>query len=140
VFGSLSYSWMTGKHDGAYLNPWGPDVWARDIPSPKWEGTLGAKILPLDMQAGVQAEYVRKTDRVPGDDWASDYPYNEAQNDSYAVFGVFASWKPTQRGLKGTEVNLTVDNLFNRDYIPQLSGDGVRSQGRNAKVSVTRFF
>ncbi len=140
VFGSLSYSWMTGKHDGAYLNPWGPDVWARDIPSPKWNGTLGAKIVPLDMQVGWQAEYVRKTDRVPSDDWASDSPYDEAQNDSYAVFGVFANWKPRQRGLKGTEVNLTVDNIFNKDYIPQLSGDSVRSQGRNAKVSVTRFF
>ena len=140
VFGSLSYAWMTGKHDGAYLNPWGPDVWSRDIPSPKWVGVIGANILPLDAQVGWQAMFVRKTDRVPGDDWNADTPYNERQNDSYDVHSIFASWKPQQRGLKGTEVNLTVDNVFNRDYVPQLSGDGVSSQGRNAKVSVTRFF
>ncbi len=140
AFGSLSYSWMTGKHDGAYLNPWGPDVWSRDIPSPKWVAVVGTNLPPLDMQIGWQAVFVRKTDRVPGDDWASDSPYNERENDSYDVHSVFASWKPQQKGLKGTEVNLTVDNVFNRNYIPQLSGDGVYSQGRNAKVSITRFF
>jgi hemoglobin/transferrin/lactoferrin receptor protein len=140
VFGAISYSWMTGKHDGAYLNPWGPDVWARDIASPKFVTTLGTKIAPLDMQIGWQAEFVRKTDRVPSEDWASDFPYDEAENDNYDVHSLFASWKPHQNGLKGTEVNLTIDNLFNKDYIPQLSGDSVRSQGRNAKVSITRFF
>ncbi|GLK88884.1 TonB-dependent receptor [Pseudomonas turukhanskensis] len=140
VFGAISYSWMTGKHDGAYLNPWGPDVWARDIASPKFVTTLGTKIPPLDMQVGWQAEFVRKTDRVPSEDWASDFPYDEAENDNYDVHSLFANWKPHQKGLKGTEVNLTIDNLFNKDYIPQLSGDGVRSQGRNAKVSITRFF
>lgn len=23
LFGALSYSWITGKHQGAYTNPWG---------------------------------------------------------------------------------------------------------------------
>lgn len=139
-FASASFSWMTGKHDGAYLNPWGPDVWARDIPAPKWVTTIGTNLPPLDMQVGLQSEFVRKTDRVPGDDWSSDTPYNEARNERYDVHSLFASWKPRQKGLKGTEVNLTVDNLFNKNYVPVLSGDGVYSQGRNAKVSVTRFF
>ena len=41
LFGSLSYAWITGKHEGAYTNPWGPNVWARDIPPrnglPHWD-------------------------------------------------------------------------------------------------------
>ncbi|SQH32340.1 TonB-dependent heme receptor A [Pseudomonas mucidolens] len=53
---------------------------------------------------------------------------------------LFANWKPQQAYLKGTEVNFTVDNLFNRGYLPALSGDSAYSVGRNAKISVTRFF
>ena len=42
--------------------------------------------------------------------------------------------------LKGTKVNFTVDNVFNRFYRANLSGDAAYSQGRNAKISITRFF
>ncbi|MFO6383229.1 TonB-dependent receptor, partial [Pseudomonas aeruginosa] len=52
LFGSLSYSWMTGKHDGAYSNPWGPNVWARDIPPPKWVAMLGLKVPEWDAKLG----------------------------------------------------------------------------------------
>ncbi|WIE51929.1 hypothetical protein [Pseudomonas sp. GM17] len=54
--------------------------------------------------------------------------------------GLFANWKPQQPYLKGTEVNFTLDNMFNRDYRPPLSGENASSLGRNAKISVTRFF
>jgi hemoglobin/transferrin/lactoferrin receptor protein len=146
LFGSLSYSWMTGKHEGAYTNPWGPDVWARDIPPQKWIAVLGVKIPSWDAQVGWQGEFVRQTDRLPSDKYGSskntvgDVFYDQYDNDRYNVQGLFANWKPQQPYLKGTEVNLTVDNLFNEDYRPALSGDRAYSQGRNAKVSVTRFF
>ncbi|MDD0974411.1 TonB-dependent receptor [Pseudomonas fontis] len=140
LFGSLSYSWMTGKHDGAYNDPWGPNVWARDVPAPKWVATLGVKIPSWDAQVGWTGLFVRKTDRLPGDDYKSDEYWDQRDNESYDVQGLFAKWTPQQPYLKGTEVNLTVDNLFNRDYAPMLSGENVYSQGRNAKVSITRFF
>ena len=147
TFGSLSYSWMTGKHQGAYTNPWGPDVWARDIPPPKWIAVLGVKIPDWDARLGWQGEFVRKTDRLPSDKYAQGYNsnfgdtfYNHYDNDGYNVQGLFANWKPRQAYLKGTEVNLTVDNLFNKSYRPALSGLNAYSQGRNAKISVTRFF
>ncbi|WP_064119732.1 TonB-dependent receptor [Pseudomonas fluorescens] len=146
LFGSLSYSWMTGKHEGAYTNPWGPDVWARDIPPQKWIAVLAVKIPSWDAQVGWQGEFVRQTDRLPSDKYGSskntvgDVFYDQYDNDRYNVQGLFANWKPQQPYLKGTEVNLTVDNLFNEDYRPALSGDRAYSQGRNAKVSVTRFF
>ncbi|SEK43918.1 hemoglobin/transferrin/lactoferrin receptor protein [Pseudomonas agarici] len=56
------------------------------------------------------------------------------------VQSLFAQWKPRQRYLKGTEINVMVDNLMNRNYRPELSGDRAYSEGRNLKVSLTRFF
>ena len=69
-----------------------------------------------------------------------DSAWDHRDNDAYNVQGLFASWKPQQPYLKGTEVNFTLDNMFNRDYAPMLSDDNVYSTGRNAKVSITRFF
>ncbi|MGP5109857.1 TonB-dependent receptor domain-containing protein [Pseudomonas helleri] len=147
VFGSLSYAWMTGKHEGAYTNPWGPDVWARDIPAPKWIAVLGTKIPSLDARVGWKGEFVRKTDRLPSDKYGpgpltalGDSYYNQYANDDYNVQGLFAEWKPQQPYLKGTEVNFTLDNMFNKSYRPMLSGANAYSQGRNAKISITRFF
>ena len=61
--------------------------------------------------------------------------------DGYNVFyGLLANWKPQQPYLKGTEVNFTLDNMFNNSFRPMLSGLNAYSQGRNAKISVTRFF
>lgn len=147
LFGSLSYSWITGKHEGAYTNPWGPNVWARDIPPRKWVATLGLKIPQWDAQVGWQGQWVRQTDRVPSDIYPGgpasalgDSYWNQYKNDRYNVHGLFANWKPQQPYLKGTEVHFTLDNMFNRDYRPPLSGENASSLGRNAKISVTRFF
>lgn len=147
LFGALSYSWITGKHQGAYSNPWGPNVWVRDIPPRKWVATLGVKIPQWDAQVGWQGQWVRQTDRTPKDIYSGgmgttrgDIDWSQYKNDRYNVHGLFASWKPQQAYLKGTEVNFTLDNMFNRDYTPPLSGDNASSLGRNAKISVTRFF
>jgi len=138
---------VEGKHDGAYSNPWGPNVWARDVPPAKWVATLGVKFPDWDAQMGWQGEFVRQTDRLPSDKYAGgmgtvagDSYWDQTTNDSYDTQRVFASWKPRRLGLENTELNLTVDNLFNRDYHPALSGDNVYSQGRNAKFSVTQYF
>ena len=147
LFGTLSYSWITGKHQGAYTNPWGPNVWARDIPPRKWVASLGVKIPSWDAQVGWQGQWVRQTDRTPYDSYASgpasdigDFYWRHYENKRYNVHGLFAHWKPQQAYLKGTEVHFTLDNMFNRDYRPPLSGENAASLGRNAKVSVTRFF
>lgn len=149
LFGSLSYSWTTGKRENPYTNPWASDinVWARDIPPAKWVAVLGTKIPAWDAQVGWQGQFVRKTDRLPSDKYSSglnssfgDRFYDQYANASYDTQGLFAKWTPQQAYLKGTEVNFTIDNLFNRSYMPALSGDSATSVGRNAKISVTRFF
>ncbi|WP_350613512.1 TonB-dependent hemoglobin/transferrin/lactoferrin family receptor [Pseudomonas sp. HY7a-MNA-CIBAN-0227] len=147
LFGSLTYSWTTGKRENPYTNPWGTHVWARDIPPAKWVAVVGTKIPSWDAKVGWQGQFVRKTDRLPSDKYSEgigsslgDRFYDQYANDSYDTQGLFANWKPQQAYLKGTEVNFTVDNLFNRSYLPALSGDSAYSVGRNAKISVTRFF
>lgn len=142
LFGSASYSWVSGKHDGAYSNPWGPDVWARDIPAPKWMVTAGVKLPQIHTRFGWQSEFVRKSDRAPGDLYnvSGESVWNDYKNDSYDTHRFFAEWAPQRGELKGTRVNLTVDNVFNRFYRANLSGDSSYSQGRNAKISITQFF
>lgn len=147
LFGSLSYSWMTGRHRGAYNNPWGPNVWVRDIPSPKWEATLGVKVPRLDLHLGWQGEFVRKTDRLPSDIYPGgmgsvlgDSAWDHHDNGSYDNHSLFATWTPHQHWLEGTELQLRVENLFNRFYVPALGAAGTYVQGRNAKVSLTRYF
>ena len=147
VFAALSYSWMSGEHEGAYTNPWGPNVWARGIQPVKWVATLGVKIPESDTRIGWQGEFVRKSDRLPSDRYSGgmgssvgDTYYDHFDNASYDTQRIFANWKPQLAGLKDTEVNFVVDNLFNRFYQPAFSGDRVYSQGRNAKLSITQFF
>jgi hemoglobin/transferrin/lactoferrin receptor protein len=149
VFGSVSYSYASGKRDNPYTNPWATDihVWARDIPPAKWVLMMGNKIPAWNAQFGWTAQFVRKTDRLPSDKYSrslnstvGDSFYDQYENTSYGSMGLFANWKPQQVGLKGTEFNFTVDNLLNNNYRPALSGDRAYSEGRNAKFSVTRFF
>ena len=142
IFASLSYSWMEGKHKGAYSNPWAEDVWARDIQPVKWVAMLGVKIPEVDVNLGWQGEFVRKTDRLPSDIYSDtgEIYWNHYGNDSYDVHRLFANWAPQRGALKNVAVNLTVDNVLDRFYRPAMSGDNAYSQGRNAKVSLSYRF
>ena len=142
VFASLSYSWTEGRHDGAYSNPWGPNVWARDIPPAKWVAMFGVKVPEIDVQLGWQGEFVRKSDRQPSDryDGSGERYWDSFDNGSYDVHRVFADWSPRTGQLADLSVKLTVDNIFNRFYRPAMSGDNAYSQGRNAKFSVSYAF
>ncbi|CPM55930.1 heme receptor [Bordetella pertussis] len=55
----------------------------------------------------------------------------------YALHGLFASWQP--RHVKGLDVRLAADNLFNRPYHPYL-GEAVSGTGRNIKLSIAQRF
>jgi len=147
LFGSVSYAYTTGQHEGAYTNPWGPNVSARDIPPTKWVLVLGTHIPAWDAQVGWMGQFIGATDRLPSDKYSGgpgssvgDTFYDQYNNKRYNTQGLFAKWKPQQAYLKGTEVNFTLDNMFNNNYRPALSGDRAYTKGRDAKISVTRFF
>ena len=147
LFGSVSFAYAKGQHQGAYTNPWGPDVAARDIPPTKWVLVLGTHIPAWDAQVGWMGQFIGATDRLPSDKYSGgpgssigDVFYDQYGNKRYNTQGLFAKWTPQQAYLKGTEVNFTVDNLFNKNFRPALSGDRAYTKGRDAKISVTRFF
>ena len=54
----------------------------------------------------------------------------------YALHDAFVSWKPEEGALAGLEVNLTVENLFDREYRNNLTLDN--GVGRNVKLSVAK--
>ena len=142
MFASLSYAWTEGKHEGAYSNPWGPNVWARDIPPVKWVAMLGLKVPEIDLQLGWQGEFVRKTDRLSSDSYyvSAERTWNTYANESYDVHRLFADWSPKSGSLADLSVKLTVDNVLNSFHYAALSGDSAPSQGRNAKVSLSYSF
>lgn len=147
LFGSVSFAYAKGDHEGAYTNPWGPDVAARDIPPTKWVLVLGTNIPAWDAQVGWTGQFIGATSRLPSDKYSGgpgssvgDLFYDQYGNKRYNTQGLFAKWKPQQAYLKGTEVNFTVDNLFNENFRPALSGDRAYTKGRDAKISITRFF
>ena len=67
LFGSVSFAYAKGQHQGAYTNPWGPDVAARDIPPTKWVLVLGTHIPAWDAQVGWMGQFIGATDRLPSD-------------------------------------------------------------------------
>ena len=147
LFGSVSFAYAKGDHEGAYTNPWGPDVAARDIPPTKWVLVLGTHIPAWDAQVGWTGQFIGATSRLPSDNYSGgpgsgvgDLFYDQYGNKRYNTQGLFAKWKPQQAYLKGTEVNFTVDNVFNNNFRQALSGDRAYTKGRDAKISVTRFF
>lgn len=62
---------------------------------------------------------------------------NGTHRGGYGIHDLFAVWTPA--AAPGVEVNIGVDNLFNRDYTPATWLTGP-APGRNYKISVTRSF
>lgn len=62
-----------------------------------------------------------------------------AHRGGFGVYDVFAIWSPQQGALEGTEINLGIDNLTNRDYVPATYLTGP-APGRNVKLSLSKRF
>ncbi|MCW3479059.1 TonB-dependent hemoglobin/transferrin/lactoferrin family receptor [Neisseriaceae bacterium JH1-16] len=139
AFASLALSWMRGDHTGSVRNPWGPNVSVIDIAPPKAVAVLGVKFPEAGVAVGWQGKFVRRQDRVPQAVEKEAVNYAFPASKGYGLHTLFASWQGRQGWLKNTSANLTVDNLFNREYTAYLS-EGLYSPGRNVKVSVTQRF
>ena len=58
--------------------------------------------------------------------------------EAWSTLDLFASWKPNQGPLEGTEILASVDNVFNADYRENLDLD--RSKGRTFKLTLSKQF
>ncbi|MAQ11632.1 MAG: TonB-dependent receptor [Gammaproteobacteria bacterium] len=62
-----------------------------------------------------------------------------AHRAGFGVHDIFAIWTPRQGALRGLEVNLGVDNVTNREYVPATYLTGP-APGRNVKLSLSKSF
>lgn len=138
LFGEITYSYVKGKRDTSPRNPWGKtSTWIAEIPPRKATATLGFNIPKYNFTAGWRAEFVRRQDRSPlsGDPEAKYWSLPASRG--YSLHNLFLSWSPAK--IKGMNVKITVDNLFNRAYNPYL-GELASGTGRNIKFSLSQKF
>ncbi|QMT41439.1 TonB-dependent hemoglobin/transferrin/lactoferrin family receptor [Neisseria shayeganii] len=137
-FGSLSYSFLSGKRRGSMVNPWFPeDTWLTDIPPRKATAVIGWRHPQSGFSLGWRGEFVRRQDRSPADIDPKAAVWALPKSRGYALHGLFAAWQPPHR--QELTVRLTADNIFNRRYAPYL-GEAVSGVGRNIKASVSWRF
>ncbi|HHV6366356.1 TPA: TonB-dependent receptor domain-containing protein, partial [Haemophilus influenzae] len=138
LFGEITYSYVKGKRDTSPRNPWGKtSTWIAEIPPRKATATLGFNVPKYYLTVGWRAEFVRRQDRSPlsGDPKASSWSLPASRG--YSLHNLFLSWSPAK--IKGMNVKITVDNLFNRAYNPYL-GELASGTGRNIKFSLSQKF
>lgn len=138
LFGELTYSYVKGKRDTSPRNPWGKtSTWIAEIPPRKATATLGFNIPKYNFTAGWRAEFVRRQDRSPlSSDPKAGY-WSLPASRGYSLHNLFLSWSPAK--IKGINIKITVDNLFNRAYNPYL-GELASGTGRNIKFSLSQKF
>ncbi|MFZ4878745.1 TonB-dependent hemoglobin/transferrin/lactoferrin family receptor [Janthinobacterium sp. Mn2066] len=135
LYASASLSMQYGTRTGTQRDPWGQDEPVSTMAPDKLMTGLGWRFPEQGASIGWQGRFVAKQDRVlPKGSF-----YRLPPSTGYALHTLFASWNGTQGFWRGTEVRLTVDNIFNRDYKPYLS-EAVTGVGRNAKLSLSRKF
>lgn len=138
LFGEITYSYVKGKRDTSPRNPWGKtSTWIAEIPPRKATTALGFNVPKYYLTVGWRAEFVRRQDRSPlsGDPKASSWSLPASRG--YSLHNLFLSWSPAK--IKGMNVKITVDNLFNRAYNPYL-GELASGTGRNIKFSLSQKF
>lgn len=124
-FGRLAFSLTKGENSktGAAL---------ANIPASKTVLTLGARNPEWGLEYGVRGTLTADPDRaLAGINAAST-------SKAYQKVDLFASWKPQDGPLAGTEAQFTIENVFNADFRDNLSVD--RSKGRTFKLTLAKQF
>lgn len=62
-----------------------------------------------------------------------------AHRSGFGTHDIYAIWTPQEGALEGVEVNMGIDNLTNREYVPATYVTGP-APGRNFKVSLSKTF
>lgn len=118
-FGQLAYSKVKSKDDATGKT-------LTDTPAENIALTLGAKFQNQGIRAGWRVQ------GFSGITTAS----STTSGTGYAVHDLFVTWAPQDGALKGLEVNLAVENVFDRAYRNNLSLDN--APGRNVKLSLAK--
>lgn len=120
-FGQLAYSNVRSKDKATGLT-------LADTPAENLALTLGMKFPDQGLRAGW---------RVQGFNGITTSSSTTSAT-GYALHDVFVSWQPTGGALEGMQLDLAVENMFDRDYRNNLSLD--QGVGRNVKISLAKAF
>ncbi len=118
-FAQLAYSHVKSKNAATGLTL--PDTPAENVVL-----TVGAKLPDQGLTVGWRASYFDKIRTSSATTTGA----------SYDTHDVFLTWSPEEGPLAGLDVNLSVENVFDRAYRNNLSLDN--AAGRTAKLSVVK--
>lgn len=119
---ALSYGQTRGKNknSGEYLE---------NITADKYSAAIDYALFANALKLGARISYYAKQDRVPQD--SPSYP-------SYTLTDLTASFSPLSGSLKNIRIDLAIDNLFDKSYLPAFNL--MEGTGRNVKVGVSYYF
>ena len=140
VFGGVSATMIKGQRKASPVDIWfEKDTWMRDIPPRELTATIGFNVPQYNFSMGWQSKIVRKQTRTPNtiDTSYAAKTMSYKLTPGYSVHNIFMVYEPY--GDKGPKINLTVDNLFNKEYAPYLSDD-IPAPGRDIRLSVSYQF
>lgn len=126
-FGSVAWSKVKSKNEatGAQL---------ASTPAETVALTLGLKLPEQNLVVGWHGYYY---DRI-----STGAAFTVGQPDlagkAYDTHDIFLTWKPQEGAMAGLEVNLAVENIFDKEYINNLALD--KGVGRNAKLTIAKNF
>jgi hemoglobin/transferrin/lactoferrin receptor protein len=118
-FAQLAYAHVRTKNKATGLT-------LPDTPAENVVFTVGAKIPEQALTIGWRASYYDKIRTSSATTTAG----------SYDTHDIFLTWSPEEGPLAGLDVNLSVENVFDRTYRNNLSLDN--AVGRTAKLSVAK--
>lgn len=139
-FTGLTYSYIRGQRDNSPVNPWfDQKTWMTDIPPRKATATLGVNVAEHHLTMGWRGIFVAAQDRSLSDNEKSiaASSFSLPKTKGYSLHGVYVDWQPI--GTKGPTLNMSIDNLFNRDYKMYL-GEYMTGTGRDYKFSISQKF
>lgn len=129
LFGRVAYTATVGTNDTTGMA-------LTSIPAHKLVVTVGGRSPEYGLEYGVKGTFAAATDTGVA---SAANPFAPSEGaPGYMTFDAFASWKPMAGALEGTEVRLSVDNIFDADYRDNQTAD--RSTGRTFKVTLAKQF
>jgi len=126
-FASLAYT----HTDGTNLTT---NTVLTTVPQDKFVVTAGLRHPEWNLEYGARVTMAAKGDYVV----ASGSFGGDGTAEAWQTVDLFASWKPDQGPLEGTEILAGIDNLFDADYRENLALD--RSKGRTFKLTLAKQF
>lgn len=101
------------------------------VPPTKFAFTLGSNLPEIDAKLGWRSIFNRKQNRIANRQTEQTPP---RKTHGFATHDVFMSYVPQQSWAKGIEMNIGVDNVFNKYYRKHLAN--IPEMGRNFKLSL----